>query len=106
MQSIDTLPREQGFFDGPKPMLLSETANDDAAVMIVGADRKHSQIEFGAHQVLLVRNQLAKDKLPPFFDGCLAMTILESKGLEFDDVFLWNFLTGQLSHKSSTCRLL
>ena len=82
-------------------MLLSETAVDDAAVMIVGADRKHSQIEFGAHQVLLVRNQLAKDKLPPFFDGCLAMTILESKGLEFDDVFLWNFLTGQLSQKSS-----
>jgi ATP-dependent exoDNAse (exonuclease V) beta subunit len=29
------------------------------------------------------------------------MTILESKGLEFDDVFLWNFLTGQLSQKSS-----
>ena len=82
-------------------MLLSETAVDDAAVMIVGTDRKHSQIEFGAHQVLLVRNQLAKDKLPPFFDGCLAMTILESKGLEFDDVFLWNFLTGQLSQKSS-----
>jgi len=81
--------------------LLSETAVDDAAVMIVGTDRKHSQIEFGAHQVLLVRNQLAKDKLPPFFDGCLAMTILESKGLEFDDVFLWNFLTGQLSQKSS-----
>jgi len=91
--SIDTLPREQGFFAGPKPMLLSETAVDDAAVMIVGADRKHSQIEFGAHQVLLVRTQAAKDKLPSFFDGCLAMTILEAKGLEFDDVFLWNFLT-------------
>ena len=91
--SIDTLPREQGFFAGPKPMLLSETAVDDAAVMIVGADRKHSQIEFGAHQVLLVRTQAAKDMLPSFFDGCLAMTILEAKGLEFDDVFLWNFLT-------------
>jgi hypothetical protein len=84
--TIDTLPREQGFFSGPKPMLLSETAVDDAAVMIVGADRKHSQIEFGAHQVLLVRSQAAKDDLPAFFDGCLAMTILEAKGLEFDDV--------------------
>ena len=92
-QSIDSLPRERGFFDGPKPMLLAETGLDDAAVMIVGADRKHSQIEFGAHQVLLVRNQSAKDKLPKEFDRCLSMTILESKGLEFDDVFLWNFLT-------------
>lgn len=35
--SIDSLPREQGFFAGPKPMLLSQTAVDDAAVMIVGA---------------------------------------------------------------------
>jgi hypothetical protein len=80
--TIDNLPREKGFFAGPKPMLLSETAVDDAAVMIVGADRKHSQIEFGAHQVLLVRTQDAKDTLPTFFEGCLAMTILESKGLE------------------------
>ena len=92
-KSIDSLPRERGFFDGPKPMLLAETNDDDATVMIVGADRKHKKIEFGAHQVLLVRNQRAKDDLPKAFKECLAMTILESKGLEFDDVFLWNFLT-------------
>jgi hypothetical protein len=97
--SIDTLPREQGFFSGPKPMLLSETAVDDAAVMIFGADRKHSQYEFGAHQVLLVRSQEAKGRLPAFLNECLAMTILESKGLEFDDVFLWNFLTDSRAKK-------
>ena len=97
--SIDTLPREQGFFSGPKPMLLSDTAVDDAAVMIFGADRKHSQYEFGAHQVLLVRTQEAKGKLPPYFNECIAMTILESKGLEFDDVFLWNFLTDSRAKK-------
>ena len=73
--------------------MLSETAEDDAAVMILGSDRKHSQIEFGAHQVLLMRTQASKDKLPSFFDGILATTILEAKGLEFDDVFLWNFVT-------------
>ncbi len=49
--SIDLLPRETGFFQGPKPILLSETKVDDAAVLIVGSDRKASQIEFGAHQV-------------------------------------------------------
>jgi hypothetical protein len=36
-----------------------------------------------------VRNQEAKDKLPADFEGCLVMTVAESKGLEFDDVFLW-----------------
>ena len=33
----------------------------------------------------------AQADLPDYFGGCLAMTVLESKGLEFDDVFLWNF---------------
>ena len=46
------------------------------------SDRKQSQIEFGAHQVLLMRTQASKDKLPSFFDGILATTILEAKGLE------------------------
>ena len=91
--TIDSMPREKGFFEGNRPILLSETAEDDAAVMILGSDRKHSQIEFGAHQVLLMRTQASKDKLPSFFDGILATTILEAKGLEFDDVFLWNFVT-------------
>ncbi|EKX42080.1 hypothetical protein GUITHDRAFT_111932 [Guillardia theta CCMP2712] len=90
---IDVLPKERGFFLGPRPMLLKETDIDDIAILILGADRKQSQIEFGAHQVILVRSQDAKDRLPHFFDGCLAMTILESKGLEFDDVILWNFFT-------------
>ncbi len=89
--SIDILPRERGFFDGPKPLLLTHTNVEDAAVLIVGSDQKRSQIEFGAHQVILVRSQEAKKNLPEDFGGCLAMTILESKGLEFDDVFLWNF---------------
>jgi hypothetical protein len=38
-----------------------------------------------------VRNQEAKARLPAAFDSCLAMTILESKGLEFVDVFIWDF---------------
>eukprot|EP00961_Rhodomonas_salina_P076137 1021929-Rhodomonas_salina.1 len=48
--TIDILPRERGFFDGPQPILLSETKMDDAALLIVGSDKKASQIEFGAHQ--------------------------------------------------------
>ena len=84
--TIDSMARERGFFEGHRPILLSETAEHDAAVMILGSDRKHSQIEFGAHQVLLMRNQASKHRLPTFFDGILATTILEAKGLEFDDV--------------------
>jgi hypothetical protein len=44
---------------------------------------------FGAHQVILVRTQDAKKDIPKEFENCLVMTVAESKGLEFDDVFLW-----------------
>jgi len=89
--SIDPLPRERGFFSGPKPVLLRERGVEDAVVLIAGAQAAASRIQFGAHQVILVRTQEAKARLPPAFDACLAMTILESKGLEFDDVFIWDF---------------
>ncbi len=43
--SFDNLPREKGYFDGPLPTCLLETSLEEATVMIVGSDRKQSQIE-------------------------------------------------------------
>jgi len=84
--TLDKLPRETGYFRGPKPILLTETRPESATIMIVGSNKEDSQIEFGASQVILVRTQEAKSRLPEEFDGCLAMTVLEAKGLEFDTV--------------------
>ena len=61
------------------------------AILLLGSDRSQSQIEFGAHQAVIVRTQEAKESLPEEFDGALVLTIFESKGLEFDDVFIYNF---------------
>jgi hypothetical protein len=44
-QSFDHLPRERGFFNGPKPKLLISSNAEDAIVMIAGRDKKPSQIE-------------------------------------------------------------
>ena len=57
--------------------------------------RETSRIEFGAHQVILVRNEEAKRNLPEEFvsDKDWIMTVQEAKGLEFDDVLLYNFFT-------------
>jgi hypothetical protein len=46
----------------------------------LGSDKEHSQIEFGAHQAVLVRSQAAKETLPAEFDGALVLTIFEAKG--------------------------
>ena len=56
-------------------------------MLLFGSDPQHSQIEFGAHQV---RDQAAKANLPTELQSALAL-IFEAKGLEFDDVFLFNF---------------
>lgn len=76
--SVDPLPRERGFFAGPPPMLLEGTP-DDAVVLLVGSDRSASGLEFGAHQAVLVRDQECKTRLPTALQGCLALTVLESK---------------------------
>lgn len=46
---------------------------------------------FGASQVIIVREQAVKNELPEFMKSMLCLTVYESKGLEFDDVILFNF---------------
>ena len=89
--SVDALEKDVGHFDGPLPTLLTDTSKDDLSILLCGSDPQHSQIEFGAHQVVLVRDQAAKDRLPAELQSALTLTIFEAKGLEFDDVFLFNF---------------
>lgn len=57
--------------------------------------------EYGEARVILVRDKETRDKLRAELRGpSLVLTILQSKGMEFDDVFLYNFLsTSPYSHK-------
>lgn len=89
--SVDQLKKDVGHFDGPRPVLLTDTTKDDLSILLCGSDPAHSQIEFGAHQAVLVRNQAAKDRLPTELQTALVLTIFEAKGLEFDEVFVFDF---------------
>ncbi|XP_033107815.1 TPR and ankyrin repeat-containing protein 1-like [Anneissia japonica] len=89
--SFDRLKRDQGLFDGPKPVLLDSCSTSDLALILRGNKRKTSEIEFGAHQVILVANDQAKEQLPEELSLALCLTIFEAKGLEFDDVMIYNF---------------
>ena len=90
-ESFDKLARDQGLFEGPKPVLLESCSFSDLAVILRGHKRKTSPIEFGAHQVILVASDEVRDSLPEELSLALVMTIYEAKGLEFDDVLLYNF---------------
>lgn len=92
--------QEQGLVDGPKPVLLDHCPPTDLAVALAGKKRTATMIDFGAHQAILVRTQEAKEKLPRELKAAIVLTIFESKGLEFDDVVLYNFFTDSKVNKN------
>uniref|UniRef100_A0A8C0GTY1 Tetratricopeptide repeat and ankyrin repeat containing 1 n=1 Tax=Chelonoidis abingdonii TaxID=106734 RepID=A0A8C0GTY1_CHEAB len=98
-ESFDRLPRDTGLFDGPKPTVLESCSVSDLAILLRGNKRKSQPIEFGAHQVILVANEMVKDKIPEELSLALVLTIYEAKGLEFDDVLLYNFFTDSEAYK-------
>ncbi|XP_053324251.1 TPR and ankyrin repeat-containing protein 1 [Spea bombifrons] len=98
-ESFDRLPRDCGLFDGPKPTILESCSVSDMAMLLRGNKRKTQPIEFGAHQVILVKNEEAKENIPEELSLALVLTIYESKGLEFDDVLLYNFFTDSEASK-------
>ncbi|NWV71951.1 TRNK1 protein, partial [Malurus elegans] len=98
-ESFDRLPQDRGLFDGPKPTVLESCSVSDLAILLRGNKRKTQPIEFGAHQVVLVANETAKEKIPEELSLALVLTIYEAKGLEFDDVLLYNFFTDSEANK-------
>ncbi|XP_071592123.1 TPR and ankyrin repeat-containing protein 1 isoform X1 [Heliangelus exortis] len=98
-ESFDRLPKDRGLFDGPKPTVLESCSVSDLAILLRGNRRKTQPIEFGAHQVVLVANETAKEKIPEELSLALVLTIYEAKGLEFDDVLLYNFFTDSEASK-------
>jgi DNA helicase IV len=91
-ESIDKLEEDRGLFEGPKPVLLESCSKSDLAMILKTNKRQTSRIEFGAHQVVLVVSEEARDNMPEELKhGFLVLTIYEAKGLEFDDVLIYNF---------------
>ncbi|KAG1889227.1 hypothetical protein F4604DRAFT_1950186 [Suillus subluteus] len=89
--AIDHLQPEKGMVDGVKPKFFTDVDNDaHCKRFLVGESA--SNLELGAHQCILVRNEAAVKKLrDKVGDIGIIMTLYDSKGLEFDDVLLYNF---------------
>ena len=89
--SLDKLPVDQGMFPGPKPVLVSSCRYSDLSQLVSVSREESVAIEFGARQVIIVRSEEIKDKLPDKLKVGIVLTVSEAKGLEFDDVLLYNF---------------
>ncbi|CAL5430273.1 unnamed protein product [Camellia sinensis] len=79
---------------GEAPVLLESGNDENAIVTIFGKSGNVSGdiIGFGAQQVILVRDDCARKEISNYVGKqALVLTIVECKGLEFQDVLLYNF---------------
>lgn len=91
--SIDKLEPDFGLFDGPKPWLLQTVSFDHLCFLLLGSVRG-SSIEFGANQAIIVRDSDSKARIrPELRNAGILCSVFESKGLEFNDVLIYNFMT-------------
>ncbi|XP_076897932.1 uncharacterized protein LOC143551363 [Bidens hawaiensis] len=90
--SIDILEPETSLISGEAPVLL-ESGNDENAIVTIfgGSGSEEEIVGFGAEQVILVRDETAKNEICEYIGKARVLTIVECKGLEFQDVLLYNF---------------
>ncbi|KAJ3410070.1 hypothetical protein HDV05_004115 [Chytridiales sp. JEL 0842] len=91
--ALDNLEREVGTIVGPKPVIVTDTL--DVKSFLSGGRNDGSPIEFGAGQVILVRNEdnIAHLKTEIKAEFALIMTVEQAKGMEFRDVVLYNLFS-------------
>ncbi|KAI9462690.1 hypothetical protein HD554DRAFT_2175805 [Boletus coccyginus] len=90
--AIDGLQPEEGIVDGLKPVFFGGWDQDTVRYEQFLFGASGSRIEFGAQQCILVRDDEAVEKLRKEVGEIgLIMTLYDSKGLEFNDVLLYNF---------------
>uniref|UniRef100_A0ACD5XV05 Uncharacterized protein n=1 Tax=Avena sativa TaxID=4498 RepID=A0ACD5XV05_AVESA len=94
--SVDKLNPETGLVYGEPPVLL-ETGNDKNAIVNIFGENKstHGSLHgFGAEQVIVVRDDATKKQIVDVVGKqALVLTIVECKGLEFQDVLLYNLFS-------------
>ena len=89
--SLDRVPSDQGVLLGPKPKFIEPCSATTLMKVLAANHRTQSDIQFGHHQAIIVRTDAKKEYVP--IKNALVFSVYESKGLEFDDVLLYNFFS-------------
>jgi hypothetical protein len=101
-EQIEFLPPEESTTTGPKPMVLDlgMTAEDFTRFMVanMNAFEKDGVMNFKNSQVFITRDFEGKQQVLERYSRAICFTILEAKGMEFQDVILYNYFTDSKSH--------
>ena len=93
--TIDKLEPEVGTMVGPTPILFQNCGSS----ILMRQERETTatmdfELLFGAEQVIIARDNDSKAELvKQIGEVALILTVLQSKGMEFDDVIIWNFFS-------------
>ncbi|KAG8788848.1 hypothetical protein FRC12_014131 [Ceratobasidium sp. 428] len=93
------MPTETARVPGPAPVLFTDSSDDLSFFegFILGSS-PDAQTGFGAQQAILVRSDAMAEALESRLEGlCPILTIAGSKGLEFDDILIYNFFGHSLA---------
>ncbi|CAJ0924191.1 21211_t:CDS:10 [Entrophospora sp. SA101] len=98
--SIDQLSRECGEVGGPRPIVFNGVEAEQFYFHVFSMGEGTSNIEFGAEQVIIVRDDETRKRVKKKIGNAfvLILTVFESKGMEFNDVFLYNFFADSFAH--------
>jgi hypothetical protein len=88
------LKKERSDLTGPKPIILADSDIELLFFVLCGEEMykhhiektdgdlmKRPPLEFGCEQVIIVRDQESKKRIPPILQHALCLTIYEAKGL-------------------------
>eukprot|EP00741_Cyanophora_paradoxa_P017152 tig00020960_g16564.t1 len=109
VSEIDVLEKDTGLFDGPDPILVEASEPEQLFVLLLGHERHEARVDFGADQAIIVRTEAAAEALPEELSGSIVLTVEQAKGLEFNDVLLYNFFKDSSADEKAwkeACRAL
>ncbi|CUA70034.1 TPR and ankyrin repeat-containing protein 1 [Rhizoctonia solani] len=87
--SLDHMEDETARWKGPPPVAFRDASPDVSAFEHPG-----SNASFGAQQAIIVRSEsIAEDLNSRLAELCPILSIADCKGLEFDDVLIYNFFS-------------
>ena len=89
---LEIMPNEESIKSGPKPLCLEVGLEVPDLI-------EFNEKYLGKEYVVLVRDKDAKLNLPEELKGRFCLTIYESKGLEFDDLLLFDYFDSSESFK-------
>ncbi|EAS04219.2 hypothetical protein TTHERM_00298300 (macronuclear) [Tetrahymena thermophila SB210] len=88
--TLDVMQKETSEIEGISPIVLVDADQNFLFKILKG---QSESLDFGSNQAIIVRDEESKQRLPSILKHAICLTILEAKGLEFEDVILYDFFS-------------